>query len=593
LWGLDVEGVRKGFATAREVRDLREEDEGVEELAEEEAKPEPKPPKPLNGEILTGPYKGMTLKRGRILGPKPEPALAPEMPQAEGPLRETEAALKASASTAGAAAEDPVGKWIMGLSPQNREQVASALGIKHASPYGVEFHERGKALTTQNGARAFQHSKMPAGIPASLENALIAIDKLAIDCKYDVFHDRIVVAEHQIGLRGDVANNLENVTLKVRQAVLQRFGFDCGSQFTFDALKVICLDRIFDPVLDYLDGLQWDGVPRLDRWLIDYCGADETELNRAIGRKMLVAAVRRVRCPGCKFDYIVVLESEKQGIGKSTMLKTLAGAENFSDAEIIGLDKKEQQESVQGIWIYEIGELEGMHKSDVTRIKLFASKTIDAARPAYGRSRVDRPRRCIFVATTNEDTYLRDTTGNRRFWPVKLHGVIPGKLRMIDLAGIERDRDQLWAEAVAAEGRGEPLVIPENLWPAAAAEQQARMEDDPWFDTLASSLARRIQKFQEAETKGAKAAEEYAKNFDGKFAAGTDEKGEPEWRVGTDYLLTDVLDLPKERQHNTHTKRLADVMRSLGWHRTKTETPIRIGKTVKRGYLKAAKEEGR
>jgi hypothetical protein len=81
LWGLDVEGVRKGFATAREVRDLREEDEGVEELAEEEAKPEPKPPKPLNGEILTGPYKGMTLKRGRILGPKPEPALAPEMPQ--------------------------------------------------------------------------------------------------------------------------------------------------------------------------------------------------------------------------------------------------------------------------------------------------------------------------------------------------------------------------------------------------------------------------------------------------------------------------------------------------------------------------------
>jgi hypothetical protein len=106
-------------------------------------------------------------------------------------------------------------------------------------------------------------------------------------------------------------------------------------------LKIICLDRVFDPVRDYLDGLRWDGVPRLDTWLIKYGGADDTPLNRAIGRKMLVAAVRRVRVPGCKFDYIVVLESEEQGIGKSTMLRLLAGDENFSDAEIIGQDKQQ------------------------------------------------------------------------------------------------------------------------------------------------------------------------------------------------------------------------------------------------------------
>ena len=113
------------------------------------------------------------------------------------------------------------------------------------------------------------------------------------------------------------------------------------------------------------------------------------------------------------------------------MLLTLAGAgENFSDAEIIGCDKREQREAVQGIWIYEIGELEGMSKHDVTAIKLFLSKTHDSARPAFGRSRVDRPRRCIFVGTTNDEGYLRDPTGNRRFWPVKL-----GK-GLIDLAGI-------------------------------------------------------------------------------------------------------------------------------------------------------------
>src|SRR5215475_12376287 len=112
-----------------------------------------------------------------------------------------------------------------------------------------------------------------------------------------------------------------------------------------------------------------------------------------------------------------------------------------------------------------------MYKSDVTKVKLFASKTVDMARPAYGRSRIDRPRRGIFVATTNDDTYLRDTTGNRRFWPVK----IP-KGRMIDLESVRRDRNQLWAEAVSAEATGESLVIPETLWPDATAAQQARME---------------------------------------------------------------------------------------------------------------------
>ena len=366
-------------------------------------------------------------------------------------------------------------------------------------------------------------------------------------------------------------NNIENVALKVRQAVLLKFRFDPSINFTFDALKLMCLDRVFDPVLDYLDRLQWDGVSRLNSWLIDYCGANEIDLNKAIGRKMLVAAVRRVRSPGCKFDYIVVLESEKQGIGKSTALKLLAGAENFSDAEIIGLDKREQQESIQGVWIYEIGELEGMAKSDVRHMRLFASKTVDAARPAYGRSRVDRPRRCIFVATTNEDTYLRDTTGNRRFWPVRLHGVIPsadGK-KMIDLAGVERDRDQLWAEAAAIEATGEPIVIPEKLWPHAEVQQLARMGLDPWADTLISALASRIRN---------------RKTIDGKFALASDELGNAQWRVSTDHLLSDILLIPDERQNNAHTKRIGETMRSIGWHRN--EDPMRIGKTLKRGYVR-------
>jgi predicted P-loop ATPase len=273
---------------------------------------------------------------------------------------------------------------------------------------------------------------------------------------------------------------------------------------------------------------------------------------------MLIAAVRRVRSPGCKFDFILVLEGP-QGIGKSTLLKILAGEESFSDNEILGLDKREQQEAVQGVWIYELCELDGLSKSEVTSIKLFASKTIDSARPAYNRSRVDRPRRGIFIATTNEDTYLRDTTGNRRFWPVKV-----GR---IDLAGITRDRDQLWAEAVVAEAGGEPLTIPEELWGDAAAEQKARMNQDVWEDLLSTRLA---------------GLRKNKRSIDGTFVLAADDSGNSEWRVSTHFLLTDVLCISKERQGDAVTKRLANVMRGLGW--TRPPTPIRIGKTVCRGF---------
>jgi predicted P-loop ATPase len=384
---------------------------------------------------------------------------------------------------------------------------------------------------------------------------------LGAECRYDVFHDRVIVKGHECGVRGDAHENLENVTLKVRQAVLERFGFDPSPNFTFDALRLRCLDHIFDPVRDYLDGLRWEGVKRLDDWLVRYCGAEDTPLNRAIGRKMLVAAVRRVREPGCKFDYIVVLEG-RQGVGKSSLLRVLAGEENFSDNEILGLHKREQQEAIQGVWLYEVAELEGLSKSEVTKVKLFASKTVDGARPAYGPARVDRPRRCIFVATTNEDTYLRDTTGNRRFWPVCVD--------VIDLVGVRKDRDQLWAEAAAVEAGGEPLVIPQHLWPDVAAQQEARMEVDPWEDTISGALARLIR---------------LGKPIDGSFVEATNLEGNPEWRVSTDYLLTNLLSLPKERQSNNHTKRLAGIMRSLGWLRC--ETSMRFGKAVARGFVKS------
>ena len=211
-------------------------------------------------------------------------------------------------------------------------------------------------------------------------------------------------------------------------------------------------------------------------------------------------------------------------------MRVLAGDENYSDAEILGLDKREQQEAVQGVWIYELAEFEGLSRAEMSSIKVFASKQVDSARPAYGRSRVDRPRRCVFIATTNEDDYLRDKTGNRRFWPVKVIGEC-------DIEALARDRDQLWAEASVIEARGEELVIPREMWGAAAAEQQKRLSPDAWEDVLGTRLFTLISK---------------AKDVEGKFCKGADDAGNPVWRVSSDYLLTEVLNLPPEHRDDRH-----------------------------------------
>jgi putative DNA primase/helicase len=371
---------------------------------------------------------------------------------------------------------------------------------------------------------------------------------------------------------GESAENLDNLILKLQNDVLVKFGFDPGERHMEKALRLESLDHFFDPVLDYLDGLQWDGQPRLDRWLVTYCGAPDTPLVRAMGRKWMIAAVRRVRVPGCKFDFMLVFEGP-QGQGKSSMLVILAGGqENYSDAELLGTRKQEQQELTEGVWIYECAELEGMRWSDVNKVKLLISKQVDSARPAYGRGRVDRPRRCVLAGTTNDDEYLRDTTGNRRFWPVKV-----GK---IDLEAIKRDRDQLWAEAAAAEAGGEALTIPPELWAAATVEQQARQHHDIWEDPLRERLAAWMDSVRERRAKliakeGAKKGAEKA-NEDGRIALVPDEAGGLEWRVSSTWIARDLLSLPVERQGKSTTSRIADVMRMLGW--TKPGSTIRVGK---------------
>jgi hypothetical protein len=309
-------------------------------------------------------------------------------------------------------------------------------------------------------------------------NARAAIMALGIVCSYDEFHDRMLVGGHPIQQWAGELTDAVNVVL--RQAIIDRFELDPGKDNIADAATALCLENCFDPVLDYLDGLDWDGTPRLGTWVVKYLGAADTPLNREMGKLALVAGVRRVRNPGCKFDHVLTLEGG-EGTMKSTSIVALAGVENFSDQTILTASDKEQQELVRGVWIYEIADLAGMRRADVEKIKAFATRTHDRARPAYGRRRVDAPRRCVFFATTNEDEYLQSQTGNRRFWSLKT-----GITGPIDIDALRRDRDQLWAEAAEIDAEGGPLVLPKNLWDEASTMQDERRQHDPWDDTLAS-----------------------------------------------------------------------------------------------------------
>lgn len=371
---------------------------------------------------------------------------------------------------------------------------------------------------------------------STMRNAIIALQRLGINFSHDLFRHRKIVNGSALDEHaGEVSDDACAV---LRAAIIASFDFDPKAENVRDAVTQLCLEHAFHPIRQMLDALAWDGIPRVDRWLFTYLGAENTPLNEAIGKIMLIAAVRRVRQPGVKFDTIVILEGE-QGTGKSTALQILAGPGNHSDNEILTLDTKAQIEAMEGVWIFELSEISGLNKGEVERVKAFASRQVDRARMSYARYSDSRKRQVIFVGTTNEQTYLKDRTGNRRFLPVKTGA--------IDLEALRRDRDQLLAEAALREAQGESIALPPALWAIAAIEQEARLEEDPWLEKLVGVRGRAVG---------------------------------DEVRAFTSELLGEVLSIDVERQHNGHTKRLAGLMRGLGWKPNK----FKIGGKTVRGF---------
>jgi predicted P-loop ATPase len=263
------------------------------------------------------------------------------------------------------------------------------------------------------------------------------------------------------------------------QVHLQWFGFPrLGKDTTHQAIDKCARENSFHPIRHYLNGMEWDGFERLPEWLSTYLGAEQSDYTAGIGTMFLTGMIARIMRPGCKMDYMPVLEGD-QGTFKSSACGILAG-DYFSD-HLPNLSNKDASLHLRGKWLVEVAELRAYSRAAVDEFKEFLVREIDRYRPPWGRKDVHEPRQCCFIATTNKEVYLRDETGNRRFWPIKV-----GK---IDLDSLHRDRDLLFAEAVWRFKNGE------QWWPTAqferdtiADEQEKRYEADVWEKPIGQFL---------------------------------------------------------------------------------------------------------
>jgi predicted P-loop ATPase len=384
---------------------------------------------------------------------------------------------------------------------------------------------------------------------ATLRNTVIAIGMLGLRCRYNVFHDRYSIEGSAFG--NSALQVSDAAARKLRLMIRDAFKFDPGSANAIDALYACSEANQFHPVLDYFDSLKWKGTSRVDTWLTTYMRAEDTEFNRAVGRLFLIAAVRRMRYPGTKYDCVMVLEGP-EGSGKSSALATLFGRDVFTDQTILGdrVHDKELQEILRGRWCVEMAELAGLKKGDLERIKAIITRETDRARPAYGRATIEVPRSMVLAGTTNDDQWLRALSGeNRRFLPVRVGRV--------DIAALIRDRDQLWAEACELEEWFAPkLELPEKLWQQASLVRADRTQHDPWADVL-NDVAEQAARAQRSEVAVAETDEhETVSIYD---------MTQGEERIASAFVLGDVLGIPADRRTPEFQKRAGLVMRSLGW----------------------------
>ena len=333
----------------------------------------------------------------------------------------------------------------------------------------------------------------------------------------------------------EVVRWLERRTLMVKPELVRR------------VVDIIARRNSYHPVRDYLESLPpWDGVPRIGTWLIDYCGVESSDSNpnryaMAVGEKFLIAAVKRIMDPGAKCDSVLVLEG-KQGIGKSTVPRILAGDDWFSD-QLADMGSKDASLQLRGLWIVELSELDVLNRAELARAKAFLSQQTERFRLPYGRRIIHVPRQCVFIGTTNSESWLKDETGGRRFWPVLC--------RKIDLDGLRLDRSQLWAEALHQYRAGATWWLDDaQVVQEAIEEQLGRYQADVWQVQIAKWLESPSERF---DAQGHSVAE---------FSSDSASVTIPE-------ILSHCLGKPLEMWTQSDKIRISGCLTSLGWERYK------------------------
>lgn len=378
-------------------------------------------------------------------------------------------------------------------------------------------------------------------LPNDQENQIKALRKLGAAFSYDTF-----VRKGYVNGAGPRRQVDDHELVQLRLGIDREFGFLPNKDLFFDVIDLLQQENKTHPVVEFLEEVEkeWDSKPRIGdewtpSWLTTFGQAEDTPYTRAVGRLILVAACRRVRQPGCKFDEMVVLVDPTQGTDKSTTLRTLAVKDEwFTDNLPLHADSRMVIEMLQGKWIVEYSELNGIKHNDVETLKAFLSRQVDSARAAYARVNEDVPRQCVFFGTTNSTQFLRDIQ-NRRYWPVQV--------KPFNIAALKENVRQMWAEAALAESAGESIRLDKELWADAAVVQARYRQEDPWAEILDHAI------------------------------------GDLEGKITSEDLLK-IIGKPQGMRGQNDNQRLGEIMRGLGFEHKQT----RFGKRVKWAYVRGS-----
>jgi predicted P-loop ATPase len=361
--------------------------------------------------------------------------------------------------------------------------------------------------------------KTKSGAPrCNAVNVLVALnnDKRLGVFSFDEMARQVLITQSE-------TRQLTDIDIIDLTVCLQGLGlFSLSTATVQEAVQDFAAQHTVHPVRNYLDGQSWDGQPRTCVFLPRYFGVESSPYAAAIGQMFLISMVARIFKPGCQADYMLVLEGP-QGIGKSTACKILGGRW-FSD-QLPDLHNKDVSVHLRDRWLIEIAEMHAITRAETTLLKSFITRPVEIFRPPYGRNTVHEPRQCVFIGTSNKDTYLRDETGGRRFWPVKCGS--------IDLDALAADRDQLLAEAVHLLNEDAPR-FPDRAFESEhiTPQQQARYERDEWIEPIANFLKKTV--------------------LSGRS-------------LTIPVIAKEALNLPADRLGMAEQKRIAACLHTLGW----------------------------